>query len=144
MLLEFIKENRAELIRLTREKVKSRSAPRPTSEELETGVPLFLKQFTELLAATNEKGPPSAAIGTSATAHGQDLLKRGFTIAQVVHDYGDICQAVTELAGDLGATLSIVEFQTLNRCLDNAIAGAVTSWSQGRERDLKAEADEGK
>jgi hypothetical protein len=57
-----------------------------------------------------------------------------------VHDYGDVCQAITELAEELGATLSIVEFQTLNQCLDNAIAGAVTSWSQGREHDMKTKA----
>ena len=28
----------------------------------------------------------------------QGYLERGYTVAQVVHDYGDICQAITELA----------------------------------------------
>jgi hypothetical protein len=51
-----------------------------------------------------------------------------------VHDYGDVCQAVTELAEERGTTLSIAEFHTLNRCLDDAIAGAVSSWSQERDR----------
>jgi hypothetical protein len=70
----------------------------------------------------------------SAARHGRDLLKSGFTIEQVVHDYGDVCQAITELAEERGDTLSIAEFHTLNRCLDNAIAGAVASWSQERDR----------
>jgi signal transduction histidine kinase len=55
-------------------------------------------------------------------------------VAQVVHDYGDICQAVTELADEVGAAISVDEFHTLNRCLDDAIAGAVTEYTRLRER----------
>jgi hypothetical protein len=122
--------------------------------ELEHGVPLFLSQLSatlkEVAGGKDGKDETSAhspsrtpAISQSAAEHGLSLLKFGFTIDQVVHDYGDVCQAVTELAEENGATLSIGEFQTLNRCLDNAIAGAVTSWSQGRERKMKAETNEG-
>ncbi len=50
----------------------------------------------------------------------------GFTVSQVVHDYGDVCQAITELAVEKRATISPEEFHTLNRCLDTAIAAAVT------------------
>jgi hypothetical protein len=31
-----------------------------------------------------------------ATRHGAALLAAGFNVAQVVRDYGDICQAITE------------------------------------------------
>src|SRR5207342_3074933 len=41
----------------------------------------------------------------------------------------DVCQAVTELAGEQHAPISIDEFRTLNRCLDNAIADAVTAFA---------------
>jgi signal transduction histidine kinase len=54
------------------------------------------------------------------------LLTLGFTVSQVVHDYGDICQAVTELAVKQNAPITTEEFHTLNRCLDTAIAEAVT------------------
>ena len=47
-------------------------------------------------------------------------------MSQVVHDYGDICQAITELAIEQRAPISAEEFHTLNRCLDTAIAEAVT------------------
>jgi signal transduction histidine kinase len=50
----------------------------------------------------------------------------GFTVSQVVHDYGDICQTITSLAVEQKAPISVEEFQTLNRCLDTAIAEAVT------------------
>jgi hypothetical protein len=59
--------------------------------------------------------------------------RQGFTVSQVVHDYGDVCQAITELAVELNAPISTDDFRTLNRCLDDAIAGAVTEY--GRERN---------
>jgi hypothetical protein len=52
-----------------------------------------------------------------------------------VHDYGDVCQAITELAVELDATVSAADFHTLNRCLDNAIAAAVTAWTGDRGTD---------
>jgi hypothetical protein len=140
---QFLKDNREELISRTRAKVVSRSPSPPDATELEQGVPLFLSQLSATLAdqGLGETDDPTRAshkshpaIGESAIRHGKDLRRLGFSIEQVVHNYGDICQAVTELAEERGATLSIAEFHTLNRCLDNAIAGAVSSWSA--ERDL--------
>ena len=32
---------------------------------------------------------------SSACLHGSDLLRQGFTVSQVVHDYGDVCQSIT-------------------------------------------------
>jgi signal transduction histidine kinase len=69
---------------------------------------------------------PSGAIGSSASRHGAELLAVGFNVAQVVHDYGDICQAITEIAVEQQAPITVEEFHTLNRCLDTAIAEAVT------------------
>ena len=59
-------------------------------------------------------------IGNSAKKHGHDLLTQGFTVEQVVHDYGDVCQSITDLAVELEASISTDDFRTLNRCLDNA------------------------
>lgn len=145
MLFQFISENRSELIRRTRSKVLARSSPRATPEEIETGVPLFLTQFTDLLSATRESSegttdtPQTPAIAQSAARHGSELLRHGFTIAQVVHDYGDICQAVTELASERKEKFTTSEFHLLNLCLDNAIADAVTEYSRQREQDIAGE-----
>ena len=54
-----------------------------------------------------------------------------------MHDYGDVCQSVTDLAVELRAPISTDDFRTLNRCLDNAIAGAVTEFT-GIARDEQA------
>jgi signal transduction histidine kinase len=89
---------------------------------------------------TSEPFSPTA-IGTSAGKHGGDLLAKGFTVAQVVHDYGDICQAITEAAVERKIAITSEEFQTLNLCLDNAIASAVTEFSRQREQTLVGEGE---
>ena len=136
MLSELISANRNELINRCRARVSARIAPRPTAAELEEGIPLFLDQ---LAAALRSKLAREPGLLVSATKHGADLLHFGFTIAQVVHDYGDVCQSITELAIVQEAAISAEEFQALNLCLDDAIAGAVTEFARQREIDLVAE-----
>ena len=127
MLHAFIAEHRDAIISRTRERLGSRSWPSVSTHELEHGVPLFLTQLSETLRLEAAETPfPSGAIGSSAARHGQELLAMGFNVSQVVHDYGDICQAVTELAVERKAPITVQEFHTLNRCLDTAIAEAVT------------------
>jgi signal transduction histidine kinase len=67
------------------------------------------------------------------------MLRQGFTVAQVVQDYGDICQSITDLALDRKAPISTDEFRTLNRCLDDAIADAVTEYAKQRDERISAE-----
>ena len=138
MLHEFLTANRAELVNRCRAKVAKRSAPQPTTVELEHGIPLFLDQListlrSELNAPREGSSQLPAEIGTTAGKHGNELLRQGFTVDQVVHDYGDLCQSVTELAAEKNAPVTVDEFRTFNRCLDNAIADAVSEF--GRQRD---------
>ena len=88
---------------------------------------LFLTQLSETLRLEATATPFSSdAIGSTATRHGAEMLAAGFSVSQVVHDYGDICQAITEMALEQHAPITVEEFHTLNRCLDTAIAEAVT------------------
>ena len=130
VLHEFIAVNRAEIVRRCRAKVSARSTLPPMEAEIGHGVPVFLDQLTDALRLGLITSPE---ISKSAIKHGHDLLRQGFTVSQVVHDYGDVCQAVTELSVELNAPISTDDFRTLNRCLDDAIAGAVTEY--GRERN---------
>jgi signal transduction histidine kinase len=130
MLHEFIEVNRREIIKRCRAKVAMRSAPPPTEAEIDHGVPVFLDQLQNALRL---RETTNFEIGATALKHGHDLLVQGFTVSQVVHDYGDVCQSITELAVELDAPISTDDFRTLNRCLDEAIAGAVTEY--GRERN---------
>ena len=143
MLHEFLTSNRTELVARCKNKAARRFAPSEIPLALDHGVPLFLQQLVETLrleqreptGATVEPGPSPAPteIGRAATVHGAEMLRLGYTIDQVVHDYGDVCQTVTELAGEHDERISTGEFRTLNRCLDNAIADAVTSFGRARQ-----------
>ena len=138
MLHDFLTRYRDDIVARTRVKVASRIAPRATEAELEHGVSFFLDQLTETLRREQDPAarPTSEEMARGAALHGGELRRAGFTIAQVVHDYGDLCQAVTELAIELGCPISTTEFRTLNRCLDEAIAQAVTEYGRQREMAL--------
>jgi signal transduction histidine kinase len=129
MLSDFVETHRLEIIARCRARVAARMAPRPTEAELERGIPLFLDQ---LVATLTPRLAGSPAVATTATQHGSDLLRMGFTVAQVVKDYGDVCQTITELAIERAAAISTAEFQALNLCLDDAIAQAVTEFERQR------------
>jgi signal transduction histidine kinase len=133
MLHEFVTLYRDEIIKRCRAKVAARSIPLPSEAEINHGVPMFLDQLVDALRAGEKTRASSADIDKSAGEHGHDLLLKGFTVSQVVHDYGDVCQTITELAVETNAPISAQDFRTLNRCLDEAIASAVTMYT--RESD---------
>ena len=103
MLHEFLSDNRAELIERCGLKVAQRPSPKPTSVELEFGIPLFLDQLVKTLRMERTSEPmrsreisgPSGGrrevpseIGSAAARHGVELLKHGFTVDQVVKSTG--------------------------------------------------------
>lgn len=126
MLDAFITTYREPIIERARQKLTARPWPSASIQELENGVPLFLTQLSQALRTASTGSPESRDIGSSAARHGRELLALGFTVSQVVHDYGDICQAITEIAIEQNAPITTEEFRTLNYCLDMATAEAVT------------------
>ncbi len=140
LLHAFIATHREEIISRTREKLAKRQLPSASEVEIEYGVPRFLDELNMRLASELEH--EEVQIGASATLHGGELLAMGFTIGQVVHDYGNICQAITELAVELSWQISNEDFHTLNLCLDIAIAEAVSEYARRRERDIVGSSEE--
>ena len=146
MLGEFLTENRKLLIARCRVKVAKRRSGESVAE-LEHGVTLFLDQLIRTLQlqqsgmSTKSAETDSHSLGGAltleirigATKHGRELLVHGFSLDDVVHDYGDLCQAITELAAERDASVSVDEFRTLNRCLDDAIADAVVEFAYSRD-----------
>lgn len=150
MLHQFLTEHRGALIQRCRARVSARRAPVATPDELEYGIPIFLDQLTGMLAQDAERAPDAAGTPTDefgpepdadATRHGRELLRSEFTIEQVVHDYGDLCQSITELAAEQATPITVREFGILNIRLDNAIAGAVTEFARLQKSDKADEAE---
>jgi hypothetical protein len=149
MLHEFVTRNHAELV----ERCKGKATRRTGSPELpvigEHGVPLFLRQLVDALRAEqsspsrdeSQAAPSPTPIGRAAALHGAELLRKGYSVDQVVHGYGDICQAVTELALDRNEPIPTDDFRVMNRCLDNAIADAVTAYGERRQLEINSDAE---
>ena len=141
-LQEFIEVNHDEIVRRCHAKVVRRIATDAGSQSKEpagigpdTGVGLFLNQLGEQLRNPQSQ---SEEIRKGSVQHALNRLRLGFTVSQVVHDYGDVCQSVTDLAVETNAPVATDDFRTLNRCLDDAIAGAVTEYAR-QERATKDE-----
>jgi signal transduction histidine kinase len=148
MMHVFLTNNRTQLIDRCKAKVAARPQRAATEEQLANGVPMFLDQLirtlraevagkhaqsVEISGASGGDGLALSEIGVTAIAHGSSLLGLGYTVDQVVHDYGDLCQSITDLAFERDAPFAVDEFRTLNRCLDNAIADAVLEFSSQRD-----------
>jgi signal transduction histidine kinase len=146
MLHEFLTTHREALIESCREKVLERASPAFHPNGIDHGVPFFLDQLIETLAIEQGAAPlesrrvsgpaggeGDSEVGDTAAQHGAELMRRGYTVEHVVHDYGDLCQSITDLAFALDAPVAVDEFRTLNRCLDNAIALAVSAFNHQRD-----------
>jgi len=156
MLHEFLLANKVEVLALTESKSLELTGVRPTSELLKVGLPLFYQQLITVLkvkrnsvsnpntdkagmikaaAAADEQAIAAAAgrpdeveVIKTAGEHGAELMRLGYSLSHVVHAYGAMCQAITEHANTKRFPVTTREFHDLNRCLDIAIAGAVTAF----------------
>lgn len=144
MLEQFLYENRDELIDRCRARSGARSYRAADAAPAAHGIPVFLDQLIACLRSAEALA--GSQMGKSAASHGAELLRDDFTIDQVVHEYGDLCQAVMQLAIERGVVIEVAEFRTLNLALDDAIADAVTEYCNGSstlvaERGMRAETE---
>jgi signal transduction histidine kinase len=135
LLDAFITANRDEIISRCHGRAVSRSAS-SLLPGIQHGIPVFLEQLVAVLQSGRNTHPE---IVDTARLHGHELLRRGFTLWEVVHDYSDVSQSITGLAVERDATLSADHFRTLSSCLDDAIAAAVTEYGR---RQLAQRIDE--
>jgi hypothetical protein len=147
MLHEFLTLHRDELIERCKSKAALRSVPESDHAAVRpNGVPLILGQLIETLRAehvtamrrkvricgrSDSSKARQPRIDDGASQHGLEVLRHGFPVEEIVYGYGDLCQAVTDLAVERNATIQTHEFQILNGCLDKAIADALISYSAG-------------
>jgi signal transduction histidine kinase len=160
MLYEFLRENKDEILALTKSKTIPLAGVQVSTAQLQQGLPLFYQQLIKILESArvskpnsvgNEQGQQKTgdesdgsqidiaedlvdelAVVREAGLHGVELLRLGYTLSQVVHNYGAICQAITEFAAQKHIEITPHEFHNLNRCLDVAIASAVSEFQNVR------------
>lgn len=165
LLYEFLLKHQDEVLALTAQKTLDLAGVMPNSDQLKRGLPIFYHQLVDILKseeldptgvlkdkhlqakAASESDEPAVtaasahpnevALTESAGAHGTELMRLGYTLSHVVHAYGAMCQAITELATVKKASITSPEFQHLNRCLDSAIAGAVTEFQAHQNSEVE-------
>jgi hypothetical protein len=144
MLGEFIHSNQEDLVALCAQRARRRTGASASASGPEPafGTRNFLAALPAALGAA--KAGPAATIGSEhregladidviATHHGMELLASGAPLEWAVHEYGDVCQAITQLAQRRKAAISARDFEALNWCLDNAMAAAVSEYAHQRE-----------
>lgn len=94
-LAQFIGTRRDELLRRCRANMAERSDPQPPANGDMRGIPQFLDDIVGELSDVPSK---TREMRQSATVHGKDLFFEGFTVAQVVQEYGNVCQSITQMA----------------------------------------------
>ena len=151
MLHEFLTAERQAILDLSDEKVALIADSKHSSDELESGLPAFYDERIAVLQrakATNPDGEwdpqkdrkVAASISSEMVArHGTEAFRLGYTVSQVVHGYGALCQAITEHATSKRASISPQEFNLLNLSLDIAIADAVTQFDRVQHEHVQRE-----
>lgn len=134
-LHEFLDQHRSDILDLTHTKI-AETSPRGTDAELIDSLP---EAFDDIVAVLREdrgleRETASTAPMKTATVHGRQRLRLGFTITELVHDYGALCSAITSLA-ERTEHITPREYQILNQALDTAIAEAVSEYAGQREMD---------
>ena len=99
-LHEFLITKRIEILAASEKRVVALAALRPTSDQLQNGLPLCLDQLIDVLSKNLDVvgTQDEAEISDTASTHGRELLRLGYTLTHVVHSYGAMCQAITEVA----------------------------------------------
>jgi signal transduction histidine kinase len=131
MLHDFVVQNFDELVSRTKAKASARRWPSASMPGVENGIPLLLAQLLEAAWRETSAVPRAARGSCSAAArHARALLEKGWSVSQVVHDYGDVRLAITELAAAKGEAVGLEELGALSRCLDAAIAEGVAEFAR--------------
>jgi hypothetical protein len=132
MLSDFLAKNREAILEMSRRKVAVLAGSAPDSQSWNRGLPEVYAHLVESLLQASKYGIPSVVEGGAAmsTRRGEDMLRLGLTVSQVVQGYSAICQSITESARAQGLAISTSEFNVINRVLDLAIAEAVTGYER--------------
>lgn len=133
----FIIANRQRIENRARKLLRALPVPRTSAREVDDGIPIVIDQLLDALQRGDRASEEE--IEKVAAEYGRRLFARGFTVGELVHVYGTLCESVTKVGEELNARFSNGEFEMLNRVLDVAIAGAVTGHQQQR---TDANADE--
>lgn len=147
MLHDFINSNRSEILEKCAVLSDFKGDREPSQVESLGQIQVFIDQLVEklrvedaLIRAVSSRSTEASSpalestasleneMAASASTHGGELHEQGFSVDEVIRNYGSVCQAVTTLASETNESITASEFRCMNFCLDDAIANAVLAF----------------
>jgi signal transduction histidine kinase len=113
--------------------------------ELVDHIPQFLDEIVAALRA-DAGAPPTIGVapaeGVTASEHGAQRLRLGFSLDAVVREYGPLRDAILATAKEAGAELTFRELQIVFDAIVSGIAHAVSEYARQRDAELLRQANE--
>jgi signal transduction histidine kinase len=81
-------------------------------------------------------------VSTNAEEHGEQRLRLGFDVAQVVREYGALHECILELAWDEGLVISARDQTLVVKWLNTGLADAVAQYVNERDLELQRQTSE--
>ena len=162
MLHEFLRDNQAAILAMAEKKAGVLIGLSTDANELSGGLPIFYQQLLAMLQLGQagidrsriEPAPAAYEVGAAGSSarsdiaevikaakiYGEESLRRGYALSEVVLAYGSLCQSITELASLKKITITPAEFGAFDNYLGVAIAGAVNGFVtlQNNQNDSRA------
>ncbi|MBA3451944.1 MAG: sensor histidine kinase [Deltaproteobacteria bacterium] len=112
--------------------------------ELIDHLPAFLDEIIAVLRADAGIEGPIISIEDTATAsdHGEQRLRLGFSLDSVVREYGAMRDAIVETAREAGSEVSFGELQSVFNATIGGIANAVSEYARQRDAELQRQHNE--
>jgi signal transduction histidine kinase len=137
-LFNLLTERRQEILEKCQTMTAEAMGSRTTTYLLERGLPTLYEELIEVLRTslsddsheTRKRVVSDTITAGASRQHARESFRLGYTVSQLVHGYGCICQGITDFANEEGFPISISEFSQLNMCLDVAIAQAVSEFEE--------------
>jgi signal transduction histidine kinase len=144
-LHELLRSKQEETLNLWMSMVRGSLAPELMAPiELANHFPKFLKEIISALRTQAGLKPQGDTPEESDTAsdHGEQRLRLGFSLDSVVREYGALREAVVETARAHAVAITIDELQVVFDASVTGIAKAVSEYSRQRDAELHRSANE--
>ena len=139
-LYEVLTERRGDLIIRWSDRLRGGSAGVPLLRaELLDHMPAFIDEVIRALYPEAIPLPPSSA---HAEEHGEQRLRLGFDVAEVIREYGALHECILQIAGEAGLVVSLRDQGVVARLLNAGIADAVFQYVKHRDLEFERQASE--
>jgi signal transduction histidine kinase len=139
-LYDVLTERRADLIARWSDRLRGGVVVAPLLRtELLDHIPAFIDEIIRALYPDAVPLPPSSA---HAEEHGQQRLRLGFDVAEVVREYGALHECILQLAEEAGLVISLRDQAVVVRLLNAGIADAVFQYVKHRDLEGQRQASE--